>query len=117
MAQEYLTRYPKTISFHDGIKRTISIDAKGVEQLTVIVKKNVDDLLKLFKNEGFTHVKFEHKQESQIGHGLSLKLKKPWEMHVRLVDMKKGLSRNTCRSRGLKGLFAALVLPENPSDL
>jgi len=91
MAQEYLTRYPKTISFHDGIKRTISIDAKGVEQLTVIVKKNVDDLLKLFKNEGFTHVKFEHKQESQIGHGLSLKLKKPWEMHVRLVDMKKGL--------------------------
>ena len=91
MAQEYLTRYPKTISFHDVIKRTISIDAKGVEQLTVIVKKNVDDLLNLFKNEGFTHVKFEHKQESQIGHGLSLKLKKPWEMHVRLVDMKKGL--------------------------
>lgn len=91
MAQEYLTRYPKTISFQDGIKRTISIDAKGVEQLTVIVKKNVDDLLRLFKNEGFTHVKFEHKQESQIGHGLSLKLKKPWEMHVRLVDMKKGL--------------------------
>ncbi len=91
MAQEYLTKYPKTISLQDGIKRTISIDAKGVEQLTVIVKKNVEDLLKLFKNEGFTHVKFEHKQESQIGHGLSLKLKKPWEMHVRLVDMKKGL--------------------------
>lgn len=91
MAQEYLTKYPKTVSLQDGIKRTISIDAKGVEQLTVIVKKNVDDLLKLFKNEGFTHVKFEHKQESQIGHGLSLKLKKPWEMHVRLVDMKKGL--------------------------
>ncbi|QLH08446.1 hypothetical protein [Candidatus Nitrosotenuis sp. DW1] len=91
MAQEYLTKYPKTISLQDGIKRTISIDAKGVEQLTVIVKKNVDDLLKLFKKEGFTHVKFEHKQESQIGHGLSLKLKKPWEMHVRLVDMKKGL--------------------------
>jgi hypothetical protein len=91
MEQEYFTKYPKTVAFHDGVKRTISIDAKGVEQLTVIVKKNVDDLLNLFKNEGFTHVKFEHKQESQIGHGLSLKLKKPWEMHVRLVDMKKGL--------------------------
>lgn len=91
MEQEYLTKYPKTVEFHDGVKRTISIDAKGVEQLTVIVKKNVEDLLNLFKNEGFTHVKFEHKQKSQIGHGLSLKLKKPWEMHVRLVDMKKGL--------------------------
>ena len=27
----------------------------------------------------------------QIGNGLSLKLKKPWEMHVRLVELKKEL--------------------------
>jgi len=89
---EYLTRYPRTISFLDGFKGKIHIDAKkGVDQLTVVVKKNVDELLKIFSNEGFTKVKFEHKKPFQIGNGLSLKLKKPWEMHVRLVDMKKGL--------------------------
>ena len=45
----------------------------------------------IFSKEGFTHVKFEHKIPFQIGSGLSLKLKKPWEMHVRLLEMKKGL--------------------------
>lgn len=89
---EYLTRYPKTISFIDGIKGKIQVDAKsGVEQLTVVVKKNVDELLKIFSSEGFTKIKFEHKHPLQIGSGLSLKLKKPWEMHVRLMEMKKGL--------------------------
>ena len=89
---EYFTRYPRTISFFDGLKSKVDVDAKnGVEQLTVVVKKNVDELLKIFSKEGFTKIKFEHKQPSQIGSGLSLKLKKPWEMHVRLVDMKKGL--------------------------
>ena len=89
---EFLTRYPKTISFLDGIRDMISVDHKnGVEQLTIVVRKNVDDLLRIFSKEGFTHVKFEHKIPAQIGSGLSLKLKKPWEMHVRLLEMKKGL--------------------------
>ncbi len=88
---EYLTKYPKTISFLDGLSGKIKVDAAtGVEQLMVVVKKNVDDLMKIFSNEGFTKVKFEHKQPSQIGQGLPLKLKKPWEMHVRLVELKKG---------------------------
>jgi len=47
--------------------------------------------MKIFSKEGFTKVKFEHKQPFQLGNGLSLKLKKPWELHVRFVDMKKGL--------------------------
>ena len=47
--------------------------------------------MKIFKSEGFTKVKFEHKKPSQIGHGLNLKLKKPWEMHIRFVELKKGL--------------------------
>lgn len=88
---EFLTRYPKTVSLLDGVKDMIKVDTNGVEQLTIVVKKSVEELLKMFSNEGFTHVKFEHKQISQIGHGLSLKLKKPWEMHVRLLEMKKGL--------------------------
>jgi len=88
---EFLTRYPKTVSLPDGVKEKVKVDTNGVEQLTIVVKKSVDELLKIFAHEGFTHVKFEHKQNTQIGHGLSLKLKKPWEMHVRLLEMKKGL--------------------------
>ncbi len=89
---EYLTRYPKSVSFIDGIKDSIRIDSKnGVERLNVVVRKNFDELMKIFSKEGFTKVKFEHKQPFQLGNGLSLKLKKPWELHVRFVDMKKGL--------------------------
>ena len=89
---EYLTKYPKTISFLDGLKHDVEVDAKeGLEQLHVVVKKSYDELLKIFSDEGFTKVKFEHKQPDQIGNGLNLKLTKPWEMHVRLVDLKKGL--------------------------
>ena len=89
---EYLTTYPKTISFTDGLRDSIKIDSKsGVEHLHIVVRKNVEELLKIFKSEGFTKVKFEHKKPLQIGHGLNLKLKKPWEMHVRFVELKKGL--------------------------
>ena len=89
---EYLTTYPKTISFMDGITDKIKADSTtGVEELQVVVKKSLDDLMKIFKSEGFTRVKFEHKKPSQIGHGLNLKLKKPWEMHVKFADMKNGL--------------------------
>ncbi len=89
---EFLTMYPKTISFLDGLRGKVKVDKmNGVEQLTIVVKKSVDDILRIFFNEGFTHIKFEHKQTTQIGHGLSLRLKKPWEMHVRLLEMKKGL--------------------------
>jgi hypothetical protein len=89
---EFFTTYPRTVSFLDGMKGKVRVDTiSGVEQLTIVVKRSVDELLRIFFNEGFTHVKFEHKQSLQIGHGLSLKLKKPWEMHVRLLEMKKGL--------------------------
>lgn len=89
---EFLTRYPKTISLFDGVRHKINVDHKvGVEQLTIVVRKNVDELLRIFSKEGFTHVKFEHKIPFQIGSGLTLKLKKPWEMHVRLLEMKKEL--------------------------
>ena len=46
---EYLTTYPKTVSFFDGIKHRINIDSKdGVEQLHIVVKKNFDELTKIF---------------------------------------------------------------------
>lgn len=88
---QYLTRYPKTLSLGDGKKHTVNIDMKGVEQLSVIVKKSAEEILNILTKEGFTKVKFEHVLDSQIGHGWSLKLKKPWEMHLRLFDVKKGV--------------------------
>ena len=82
---EYVTRYPKTVSLGDGEDKKIHVDKmKGVEELHLIVKENASKIRKILFQEGFTTVKFEHKQPFQIGDGLSLKLKKPWEMHVRL---------------------------------
>lgn len=89
---EYNTAYPRTVSLIGGRIEGIRVDARaGVEHLQVVVRHNVDELTRMFKDEGFTRVKFEHKKPSQIGHGLNLKLKKPWEMHVRFVKIKKGL--------------------------
>ena len=91
MLMEYLTTYPKTVSFFDGIKHKIDVDSKdGVEQLHIVVKKSFEELTKIFAAEGFTKVKLEHKQPDQIGSGLNLKLKKPSEMHVRMVDLSCG---------------------------
>ncbi len=70
---EYLTRYPKTISFFDGLKHNISADNKGVEQLHIVVKKSFDELMKIFTDEGFTKVKLEHKQPNQIGNSPNYK--------------------------------------------
>ena len=81
---EYRTRYPKTVSLEDGEDNKIHVDKKtGVEELHLIVKESAEKMKKILFEEGFTTVKFEHKQPLQIGDGLSLKLKKPWEMHVR----------------------------------
>ena len=93
---EYITKYPKTVSFLDvicgSLKGIVNVDSRSnVEQLHVVVKKNVNELLRIFLQEGFTKVKFEHKQPFQIGNGFSLKLKKPWEMHIRLFDIKQGM--------------------------
>ena len=89
---EYQTRYPRTISFFDNVKNRVHADSKtGVAQLEIVVRKNVDDLFKIFASEGFKRVKFEHKRPGQIGSGMCLKLGKPWELHVRMTDIKDNL--------------------------
>ena len=84
---EYVTKYPKTVSLEGDENNEIHVDEMtGVEELHLIVKESAEKMRKILFNEGFTTVKFEHKQPLQIGDGLSLKLKKPWEMHVRLFS-------------------------------
>ena len=42
---EYLTKYPKTISFLDGLKKVVNVDSSSsVEQLHIVVKKNAQEL-------------------------------------------------------------------------
>jgi len=113
---EYITKYPKTISFLDGLKGMINIENRStVEQLHIIVKKNASELFQMFLQEGFSKVKFEHKQPFQIGNGLSLKLKKPWELHVRLVELKKELV--AIHARSFSRLFTTSVWTKNSSDI
>lgn len=89
---EYQTRYPRTVSFFENSTDRVHTDPEnGVTQLELVVKRGVDDLLKMFASEGFRRVKFEHKRPGQIGSGLCLKLAKPWELHVRMTDIKDGL--------------------------
>ena len=89
---EYLTKYPKNLKFTDGNHGNIAIDSKAeVETLFLVVRNSIDEIKRIFIKEGMTTVKFEHVLPSQIGHGWSLKMKKPWEMHVRLFDLKKGM--------------------------
>ena len=74
---EYVTKYPKTVLLGNGDDSKIHVDKMtGVEELHLIVKESAEKMRKILFDEGFTTVKFEHKQPSQIGNGLSLKLKK-----------------------------------------
>jgi hypothetical protein len=89
---QYITKYPKTVTLMNGLQEKIFVNKKtGVEELHVVVKESIERIQKIFAQEGATKVKFEHKQPFQIGNGLSIKLKKPWEMHVRLFNIEKDL--------------------------
>ena len=54
---EYLTKYPKTVSFFDGLKEKIFADKKdGVEQLHIVVKQNLEKIFKILQYEVLTKV-------------------------------------------------------------
>lgn len=94
---EYHTRYPKSILLDDGTSEKLVIDSRtGIEQLHIIITNKIkfEKIYQLFQQEGFTKVKFEHKQPDQLGRGLSLKLKKPWEIHLRLSQMNETIEKD-----------------------
>ena len=115
---EYFTKYPKTIYLPNGIIEKIQADAKnGVEQLTIIVKKNINELLKIFVDEGFTKVKFEHKKPFQIGNGLSLKHQQAMGTACKVSRNEKRHNCNICRSGSVKRLFTTSFFSTNSSNL
>ena len=88
---EFLTRYPKKMNFLKGLQESIKSEDIQFDHLSLLVKIKKDDIIRTLILEGFSKVKFENRKPGQIGNGFSKKLKKPWEIHVRLLDMQQGL--------------------------
>jgi hypothetical protein len=88
---EFLTSYPKTISFVKGLQNFIHKEEVELDHLSLMVKIKKDEIVNALMLEGFRRVKLENRKRTQIGHGFSKRLTKPWEMHVRLLEMQQGL--------------------------
>jgi hypothetical protein len=88
---EFLTSYPKTISIVKGLQDFIHREEIGLDHLSLMVRIKKDEIISALTSEGFKRVKLENRKPTQIGHGFSKKLAKPWEMHVRLLEMHQGL--------------------------
>ncbi|AFU59381.1 hypothetical protein Ngar_c24570 [Candidatus Nitrososphaera gargensis Ga9.2] len=88
---EFLTSYPKTISIVKGLQDFIRKEEIELDHLSLMVRTKKDEIINALISEGFKRVKLENRKPTQIGHGFSKKLAKPWEMHVRLLEMQQGL--------------------------
>ncbi|HET8847463.1 MAG TPA: hypothetical protein VFM20_01630, partial [Nitrososphaeraceae archaeon] len=88
---EFLTSYPRRINLLKGLSEFIHHEEIQFDHLSLMVKIKKEDLIKTLFAEGFKKVKFENKKPTQIGSGFSKKLKYPWEMHLRLLDLQQGL--------------------------
>src|ERR687884_254307 len=88
---EFLTTYPRRINVLKGLQDFIRREEIELDHLSLMVKIKKDEIINTLVSEGFRRVKFENKKRAQIGSGFSKKLAKPWEMHVRLLEMQQGL--------------------------
>jgi hypothetical protein len=88
---EFLTSYPRRISVVKGLHDFIHHEEIELDHLSLMVKIKKDEIIKALTTEGFRRVKFENKKPMQIGSGFTKRLCKPWEMHVRLLDLQQGL--------------------------
>ncbi len=84
---EYHTKYPRSVII-TGKRRDLIIDPdNGIEEMNIVAGEKFPRVYQALLNEGFSKVRFEHKKPRQLGSGLSIRLGKPWEMHVRMSDM------------------------------
>ncbi|HEX2014721.1 MAG TPA: hypothetical protein VLA68_05800 [Nitrososphaera sp.] len=88
---EFFTSYPKTVGFVRGLQDFIHKEEIELDHLSLMVKIKKDEIINALVSEGFKRVKLENKKPAQIGHGFAKRLTKPWEMHVRLLEMQQGL--------------------------
>src|ERR671927_1510964 len=88
---EFLTTYPRRINVLKGLQDFIRREEIELDHLSLMVKIKKDEIINTLVSEGFRRVKFENKKRTQIGSGFTKRLSKPWEMHVRLLEMQQGL--------------------------
>src|SRR5919201_2121405 len=88
---EFLTIYPRRINVVRGLQDFIRREEIELDHLSLLVKIKKDEIISTLTSEGFRRVKLENKKPTQIGSGFTKKLTKPWEMHVRLLQMQQGL--------------------------
>jgi hypothetical protein len=84
---EFLTSYPRRISVVKGLHHFIRHEEIELDHLSLMVKIKKDEIINALISEGFRRVKFENKKPTQIGSGFAKMLSKPWEIHVRLLDL------------------------------
>ena len=84
---EFLKSYPRRMNVVKGLQDLIRHEEIELDQLYIAVRMKKDDIIRTLTSEGFKKVKLENKMTSQIGNGFAKSLSKPWEMHVRLVDI------------------------------
>ena len=87
---EFFTSYPRTVSVIKGLQDFIRKEEVELDHLCLMVKIKRDEIINALVSEGFKGVKLENKKPTQIGHGFSKRLVKPWEIHVRLLEMQQG---------------------------
>lgn len=88
---DYSLLYPKTIGLMKGLMHFIKRDEIEKESLCLVVRNNVEEIVRILRSEGFHKLLFcENKKPFQIGGGFTKMLNRTWEMHVRLIDMKEG---------------------------
>jgi len=74
-----------------GLQDFIRREEIDLDHLSLMVKIKKDEIINTLISEGFRKIKLENKKPTQIGSGFAKKLSKPWELHVRLLDMQQGL--------------------------
>src|SRR5918911_1817323 len=88
---EFFTSYPRTVSVIKGLQDFVRKEEVELDHLCLMVKIKRDEIINTLISEGFKRVKLENKKPTQIGHGFSKKLVKPWEIHVRLLEIQQGV--------------------------
>ena len=71
----------------EGIHDFILNEEIQFDHLSLMVRVKKDELINTLITEGFKRVKFENRKPAQIGSGFAKMLIKPWELHVRLLDL------------------------------
>lgn len=72
-----------------GLQAFIRKEEIELDHLSLMVKIKKDEIISTLVSEGFRRVQFENKKPTQIGSGFSKMLAKPWEIHVRLLDLQQ----------------------------